>query len=185
MSKRFKEILQYPDKRLLEKSKPVKKIDNDVLNLFEDLETLTKKFSKNGIILVGLSSPQLGWNINAFIVYDYNAKNYIKMVNPKLIYSSKETTSEWEGCASVGSGQKSLFGPVRRSKNCQLQFTNLNGEDEIYNASGYLSHIALHEIDHLEGLLFLDRVDDPTMIMTAAELDRYAAIHGGNYPKIK
>jgi peptide deformylase len=107
------------------------------------------------------------------------------MVNPKLIYSSKETSAEWEGCASVGAGQKSLFGPVRRSKNCQISYTNTDEEEVIYNSADYLSHIILHEIDHLNGIIFLDRVEDPKMIMTAAELDEYAQKHGGKYPKIK
>lgn len=184
MSKRYTEILQYPDKKLRAKSKDIKNIDNDVLNLFTDLEKLAKENSKDGITLVGLSAPQVGWNVNAFIVYDFNKEKYIRIVNPKLIYSSKESTTEWEGCASVGKGQKSLFGPVRRSKNAQISFTNIDGEEEIFNAKEYLSHIVLHEIDHLEGIIFLDRVDDPKMILTAAELDSYAERHGGRYPKV-
>lgn len=185
MTKRFTEILQYPDKRLKEKSKPIKKVDNDVIHLFEDLEKLAKANSKEGITLVGLSAPQLGWNVDAFIIFDFKLKKYIRLVNPKVIYTSKELSAEWEGCASVGTGQKSLFGPVKRSKNSQVEFTNLDGETELYNAKDYMSHILLHEMDHLEGVIFLDRVDDPTMILTAAELDAYAEKHGGNYPKIK
>lgn len=184
MTKRFTEILQYPDKRLTEKSRAVKKIDNDILHLFEDLEKLAKQNSKEGITLVGLSAPQLGLNVNAFVIYDFKKKKYIRIVNPKVVYTSKELSAEWEGCASVGTGQKSLFGPVRRAKNSQVHFTNIDGVDEILNLKDYMSHILLHEMDHLDGIIFLDRVEDPTMIMTAAELDDYAEKHGGNYPKI-
>jgi peptide deformylase len=184
MTKNFKEILQYPDKRLLEKSTDIKNVDNDVRNLFRDLEVLAKANSKAGITLVGLSGPQLGWNVRAFIYYDFNKKKYIPVVNPKLVYSSKELTTEWEGCASVGSGQKSLFGPVARSKSCQIEFTDLEGESQIVSVSNYMSHIILHEVDHLDGIIFLDRVNDPNLILTASELDDYAKKHNGKYPKV-
>lgn len=184
MGKRFTEILQYPDKKLLQKSVEVKKVDNDVIHLIEDLETLAKKNSKEGITLVGLSAPQLGWNIRAFIYYDLNKKKYIPVINPKIIYSSKELTTEWEGCASVGSGEKSLFGPVTRSKTCQLEFYDLEGNSQMVSLSNYMSHILLHEMDHLEGIIFLDRVKDHKMILSAKELDAYADKHGGKYPKV-
>jgi peptide deformylase len=184
MSKRFSEILQYPDQRLITKSVDLKTIDNDVKNLFKDLEILVKKNSKNGIILVGLAAPQLGWNVRAFIYYDTNKKKYIPVVNPKLVYSSSEISTEWEGCASVGTGPKSLFGPVPRSKTCQVEFTDLEGNSQMVSLSNNMSHIMLHEIDHLDGIIFLDRIKDPTMILTARELDNYAEKHGGKYPRV-
>jgi len=184
MSIRFHEILQYPNKKLTTKSIDVKVIDNDLKNLFRDLENLAKKNSKEGITLVGLSAPQLGLNVKAFIYYDLNKKKYIQVINPKLVYSSKELSTEWEGCASVGVGAKSLFGPVTRSKTCQIEFLDLDGRDQIVSVSNYMSHIILHEIDHLDGIIFLDRVKDPKMIMNAKELDAYAEKHGGKYPKV-
>lgn len=185
MVKSFDKILQYPDPKLLEKSVDLNSIDNDVKSLFKDLERLAKKGSKQGVTLVGLSAPQIGWNVRAFIFYDFKKNKYIEVINPKLLYSSKELSAEWEGCASVGTGSKSLFAPIRRSKSSQVEYLNLKGETEVLSATNYLSHILLHELDHLEGIIFLDRVEDPQMILTARELDEYAAKHGGNYPKIR
>jgi peptide deformylase len=53
------------------------------------------------------------------------------------------------------------------------------------SVTNYQSHVLLHEVDHLDGILFLDRVEDPGMILTAVELDEYARKHGGKYPKLK
>lgn len=185
MSKRFETILQYPDPRLKEKSKDVKNIDNDIRNLFTDLKKLAIKNSTDGITLVGLSAPQVGLNVNAFVYFDFQLEKYIEVVNPVVLYQSKELTAEWEGCASVGSGATSLFAPVKRPKSCQIRFTDLQGEERMISVTNYQSHVLLHEIDHLNGVLFLDRVEDPNMILTAVELDEYAKKHSGKYPKIK
>jgi peptide deformylase len=184
MSKNFDKILQYPHKALRAQSAQIKKIDSEIISLFKDLKKLAKANSKDGITMVGLSAPQLGANLNAFIIYDFKKGKYIEIINPKTIYTSKETSNEWEGCASVGVGAKSLFAPVRRSKKVQFSYLNLDGEEELMNLSYYMSHIYLHEIDHLNGIIFLDRVEDPKMILTAKELDLYAEKNNGKYPKI-
>jgi peptide deformylase len=185
MSTRFEKILQYPDPRLKEKSKDVKAIDSDILSLIKDLKRLAKENSKDGITLVGLSAPQVGFNVRAFVYYDFQIDQYIEAVNPVVIYQSKDMTAEWEGCASVGSGQTSLFAPVKRAKTCQIRFTDVHGKEKMISVTNYQSHVLLHEVDHLDGILFLDRVEDPGMILTAVELDEYARKHGGKYPKLK
>ena len=183
----MRSIIQYKDpklgKILREKSKPVKEINNDLINLFKDLEKLAKANSKEGITLVGLSAPQLGENVQAFIYFDFKTDSYVPVINPKLTYESKELSSEWEGCASIGEGPTSLFGPVARPKSCQIEFLGLNNEIKTATVSNYMSHIVLHEIDHLNGILFLDRIKDEKTILTARELDEYAKKHGGKHPK--
>ncbi|BDQ04691.1 MAG: peptide deformylase [Candidatus Dojkabacteria bacterium] len=177
-------ILQYPDPKLSAKSRDVRKNEPDLLLIIDSLKNLAKKHSKGGITLVGLSAPQLGLNIRLFVYYDLRKKQYMEVINPKLVYASKELSTEWEGCASVGKGENSLFGPVSRSKSCQIRYYDLAGNEQILNANGYLSHVILHELDHFEGIIFLDRVIDPKLIMTARELDEYALKHGGKYPEV-
>lgn len=189
MYKTFSEIVQYNDRKkgkvLREVSKEVKRIDNDVKNVIADLITLAKANSKDGITLVGLSAPQVGWAVSVFVYYDLNKKQYIEVINPKVTYSSKEMNAEWEGCASIGIGATSLFAPVKRSRSCQIRFLDMNGKEQFISVSNYQSHILQHEIDHLNGILFLDKVSDPRMIYTAKELDEYAKKHDGDYPPIK
>lgn len=185
MIKQYNQILQIPNPILRNKSKNIKSLDQSVINLLNDLKRLAKENSKEGITLVGLSAPQVGENLNLFVYYDLQKEQYIEVINPKVIYQTKELTFEWEGCASVGTGEKSLFGPVGRSKTCQIQYLDITGKEQIVSASNYQSHILLHEMDHLDGIIFLDRVQDPKMIITAKELDDYARKHGGKYPKLK
>jgi peptide deformylase len=177
-------ILQYPDPKLSAKSRDVRKNEPDLFLIIDSLKNLAKKHSKGGITLVGLSAPQLGLNIRLFVYYDLRKKQYMEVINPKLVYASKELSTEWEGCASVGKGENSLFGPVSRSKSCQIRYYDLAGNEQILNANGYLSHVVLHELDHFEGIIFLDRVIDSKLIMTARELDEYALKHGGKYPEV-
>jgi peptide deformylase len=186
--KRFEKILQYNDPKLgrvlREKAKDIKEVDNEIKSLFEDLKTLASKNSKDGIVLVGLSAPQVGYSVSAFVFFDLKQEKYIEVINPRLIYTSKETTVEWEGCASIGTGKKSLFGPVKRPRMSQIQYTNLAGEEKVLSVSNFQSHILLHEMDHLDGILFLDKVEDPMLILTASELDEYARKNNGDYPKL-
>jgi peptide deformylase len=184
MSKHYDKILQNPNPILRVKTKDIKTIDNDVLNLLRDLKKLAKLNSKDGITLVGLSGPQVGASLSVFVYFDLKQHKYIDVINPRIIYQSKEVTGEWEGCASIGTGPSSLFGPVKRPRQCQIQFTTVDGKDAIISGSNYQSHILLHEMDHLDGVLFLDRLTDPTLIMTAKELDDFAAKNSGQYPKI-
>lgn len=182
--KKFNKILQYPDPVLSRKSIDVKRIDNDILNLLNDLESLAKKNSKQGVVLIGLSAPQVGLNVRAFVFLDLKTDSFVKVVNPRIVYQTKEITAEWEGCASVGLGESSLFGPVKRSKSVQIEYTDILGKQKIITANNFQSHILLHEVDHLDGIMFLDRVEDPAMIMTAKELDDYARKHNGKHPRI-
>ena len=78
MAKSFDKILQYPDPILRAKSVDVKIVNNDIINLFQDLERLAKKNSKEGVTLVGLSAPQVGLNVNAFVFYDFKKKKYVE-----------------------------------------------------------------------------------------------------------
>jgi peptide deformylase len=185
MIKHYDTILQYPDPRLREKTKEVKSIDNEIVSLCKDLKKLAKENSKDGITLVGLAAPQLGAEKSVFIFLDLQTNEYVEAINPKVIYESKELSSEWEGCASVGKGPTGLFAPVPRSRMTQVKFLTISGEEKIISAKDFQSHIVLHEVDHLNGIIFLDRVTDPTMILTSKELDEYARKHGGKFPKTK
>ncbi|MFW5720077.1 MAG: peptide deformylase [Candidatus Dojkabacteria bacterium] len=182
--KKYTKIVQYPDPVLKKVSSEVKTIDNDIKNLLKDLRKLARLHSKDGITLVGLSGPQVGVNTRVFVYYDLQKRDYIDVINPVIIYESKEKTGEWEGCASIGVGPASLFGPVKRPRSVQIRYLNPEGEEVIVPATNYQSHILLHEVDHLDGILFLDRVEDPGMIMTARDMDEYARTHNGEHPEI-
>lgn len=181
----YKKILQHPNPILRKKSVEVKKNFDNLYGLIEDLKNTAKKHSKNDIILVGLSAPQIGLNLRVFVFYDQRLNKYIEVINPKIISLSTETSLEWEGCASIGVGKNGLVGPVKRSRYCEIEFFDANWQRKMLSASNILSHILLHEIDHLDGILFLDRVVNEKYLMTFRELDQYMKKNNGKFPKIE
>ncbi|MCX8034925.1 MAG: peptide deformylase [Candidatus Dojkabacteria bacterium] len=183
MRKKFNKILQYPDPKLKLVSKEITSIDADVIRLLDDLERLCRKTSKD-VLIVGLSAVQVGWNVRVFVAFDLNKDRFIRVINPKVVELDEKQSTIWEGCASVGTGENSLFGPVKRPMRVVLEFLDDNGKPNKKEFKNEMSHIILHEMDHLDGIIFLERVEDHSKIITAKELDRYMALHDGQMPPV-
>jgi len=79
--------------------------------------------------------------------------------NPVITHFSEETEYGTEGCGSIAHGK--LFGQVKRSISITMEYTDINGEQHTKDFSGLFARIAQHEVDHLDGILFLDHMDDP------------------------
>ena len=152
------DIVKYPEKSLNQPSAPVEEIDEEVLRLIEDMgETM---FHDAG---VGLAAPQVGVN-RRILVYDSHApdpetdpevKEFTALINPEIIGKSPETfISENEGCLSV----VDYRADVKRHEQVTVRALNIEGKKLEFKAEGLLSVIMQHEIDHLDGILFLDRI---------------------------
>jgi len=146
------DIITNPDKILREKSA---NINSDELNgkglkaLFDDMAFTMLK--RDG---VGLAAPQIGKNIRLIVV---NTKDGpIDMVNP--VFIKKSWSKEWgeEGCLSV----PNTFGKVRRHKKITCTYLDGNGQKKKIEAKGFFARIIQHEIDHLDGILFIDKAKD-------------------------
>lgn len=132
-----------------------KKIQNIVQELFD--------YSKTQSDSAGISAVQLGYLQRVFIVepkvFDPKKtgiqikKKDCVFINPKIIKNSKKTRDFEEGCLSV----RGLYGTVARFKNISIEYYNLQGEKITRGAGGILSIIFQHEIDHLDGILFIDK----------------------------
>lgn len=149
---RILKIIKNPDQILRKISEKIdlKKISSKKLNeLYLDMvETMLKKDG------VGLAAPQIGENIRAVVI---NIKEGpIFMINPEL--QRKSLVKEWgeEGCLSI----PGVFGKVKRHKNVTCCFYNIKGEREKLKAKGLLARVIQHEIDHLDGILFIDKAKD-------------------------
>ena len=146
------EILTYPDPRLKEVSQPVDAVDDEIRGLIQDmLETM---YAAPGI---GLAAPQVGV-LKRVIVLDIDYRedgksNPLTLVNPEIISSSGEMTYE-EGCLSV----PDFTAEVNRSEKVELKGLDQNGEEFLLEAEGLLAIVLQHEIDHLNGILFVDRL---------------------------
>ena len=152
------EILKYPEKSLSKPSTPVDAIDDEMKKLIEDMgETM---FHDSG---VGLAAPQIGVN-RRILVYDTHAadpeteddtREFTALINPEIIAKSQETfISENEGCLSV----VDFRSDVKRHERVTVRAMNIDGKKLEFDADGLLAVIMQHEIDHLDGILFIDRI---------------------------
>jgi len=151
----IRKILTEPNKILREKSLRVENVNKDIQQLMDDmLETL---YAAPGI---GLAAIQVGV-AKRVIVMDISRdrdkdkerkKNPIYFVNPEIIWKSEDKFTYEEGCLSV----PNQFAEIDRPKQCHVKYLDYNGQPQELKADGLLSICIQHEIDHLEGILFID-----------------------------
>ena len=145
-----KTILTEPDKMLRQISKTVERVGKEEQQLMDDmLETM---YAANGI---GLAAIQIGVPKRIIVMdisKDENEKRPMYFVNP--IIKNKDTLNSTyeEGCLSV----PNQFAEIDRPKRCDVEYLDYNGEKKILNAEGLLATCIQHEMDHLEGILFID-----------------------------
>ncbi len=116
--------------------------------------------------LVGMAAPQIGINKRIFVTEirqtrtrNPKAEDPVRVfINPRIVAASQKQAIDYEGCGSVSHG--GLFGAVRRSYAVTVTAYGLNGKKFTLRATGLLARIVQHETDHLNGLVFLDRMKD-------------------------
>jgi peptide deformylase len=145
------EILEAPDARLTTVSPPVERIDAPLLRLLEDmLETM---YAAPGI---GLAAPQVGVLTRAFVadIGEEGDRSPIFLINPELVWRSDASTLAEEGCLSL----PKQFGEVARADQVRVRYTDRKGQIQEMDAEGLLARCLQHEIDHLNGVLFVDHL---------------------------
>ena len=164
----IRKILVEPDPFLRRKSKKVEKVDDDVRSLMNDmLETM---HDAPGI---GLAAIQIGVP-KRIIVMDLakekenEKKQPLYFVNPEIITKSEIDLTYEEGCLSVP-GQ---FAEIDRPDRCKIKYLDYDGKEQILNAQGLLATCIQHEIDHLEGILFIDYLSKLKRSMITKKLSK-------------
>lgn len=141
------EIKEYGEPVLREKSLPVKEITPEILNLIKDMaETM---YTASG---VGLAAPQVGVS-KRIIITDGEEEGLIVLINPTIIESEGEVIKE-EGCLSV----PDIHSQVKRSSKVTIKALNESGEPIKITKEGLIARALQHEIDHLNGILFIDKI---------------------------
>ena len=146
----IKVILTEPNKLLRQISKPVKKVGKEEQRLMDDM--LDTMYSANGI---GLAAIQIGVPKRIIVMdisKDENKKEPRYFVNPVIKNKDKLKSTYEEGCLSV----PNQFAEIDRPKNCDVEYLDYNGEKKLLKAEGLLATCIQHEMDHLEGILFID-----------------------------
>tara|TARA_B100000886_G_scaffold330607_1_gene281210 strand:- start:381 stop:905 length:525 start_codon:yes stop_codon:yes gene_type:complete len=146
----IKKILTLPNPILREKSAPVKEVNNKIKDILKDmLETM---YNAPGI---GLAAIQIGVP-KRLVVMDISKepekKDPMFFVNPEIISKSEELSTYEEGCLSI----PNQFAKIQRPNFCKVKFLDFNGEEKEIKAEGLLSTCIQHEVDHLNGILFID-----------------------------
>jgi peptide deformylase len=149
----LRDVLKFPDKRLQEISNPIEKITDEIRELASDM--LEVMYDEPGI---GLAAPQVGEAIRLIVVdtewtADDAQRHPLVLVNPEIVESSGKIVWK-EGCLSV----PDFEADVERASNVVLRASNLEGEDLEIAASELQAVCFQHEIDHLDGVLFIDRI---------------------------
>jgi peptide deformylase len=149
----LREVLKFPDKRLREVSSPIEKITDEIRELANDMAEVM--YDEPGI---GLAAPQVGQIIRLIVVdtewtTEDAEQTPLVLVNPEIVEHSGQIT--WtEGCLSV----PDFEADVSRASHVKLRASNLEGEDLEIDASELQAVCFQHEIDHLDGILFIDRI---------------------------
>jgi peptide deformylase len=141
-------IVEIGDEILKEKAKAVPKITPNIIKLLDNMaQTL---YSAKG---VGLAAPQVGVSKRVVVVDVGNG--LIELINPEFLsFSGKET--ETEACLSI----PGLMGDVTRAASVRVKFLDRYGQEQVVKARGLLARAFQHEIDHLDGILFIDRAEN-------------------------
>jgi peptide deformylase len=160
-------ILRYPDPRLRHKAERMTKITLDDKRRAFDMLKLMRE--DDGI---GLAAPQIGWPVQ-LVVCNLTGKpeDDLILVNPAIAEPSKETWIEEEGCLSV----PGIRAKVERPQTCKVLAASLEGEILAFGVKGMLGRCLQHEIDHLMGMLFIDRLTPARKTAIRGKLKRLEA----------
>lgn len=151
-------LCYYGDPILRKKCEPVQEISEEIRQLAQDMiETMD---SSNGI---GLAAPQIGRPIRMFVLRRYLhatddkwvVSDPVVYINPKIIEHTKETWVTEEGCLSI----PKLLLPVERPVGIKVESTRLDGTHVVEELEGMNARVILHENDHINGVLYIDRVE--------------------------
>jgi peptide deformylase len=143
-------IVKYPDPILRNENKEIQnptspEIKQLILNMAQTLR------SNNGL---GLAAPQVGKNLRLCLIEIEN--ELLVLINPEIKSVSKESTSMEEGCLSF----PGKFLPIERSKRIKVKAMDTNGKKQLIRAKGLLARAIQHEVDHLNGVLIVDRAEE-------------------------
>ncbi len=166
----IKKLTQVGDKALRAKNLKVRDFSSPVIK--KVIKDLKDTMYDTG--LVGIAATQIGKNFQIFITHPRNTKSrklfkediFRVFINPTITKSSKERVSIYEGCGSVAEGE--LFGPVLRSSEITVEACDENGKIFSLNCNGLLARVIQHEVDHLDGIEFIQKVSDYTKVVSGS-----------------
>ncbi|MCW2927857.1 MAG: def [Thermoleophilia bacterium] len=147
----LRHVRQYPDPVLRVPTEDVTEFDEELAALVERMTSIM-----GDAYGIGLAAPQLGLVLRLF-TYQPEGGPAEAVVNPKVTWSSEETDVDDEGCLSLGDDVRV---PVRRPIAVKVEGQTVTGEPKTWELDDYFARVFQHEIDHLDGILMIDRTED-------------------------
>ena len=153
-------IITTPDPRLRKKCKKVNHVDDKIREMVKNMIQNCLDWEKDHEfeISAALAAPQLGYDRRIIVVREDtdNKENaeFIPLINPEVIKTEGKTLYDYEGCLSV----PTIYGKVPRPAKARIKAQTIDGQDVRIKADGFLARTLLHEIDHLNGVLFIDHI---------------------------
>lgn len=176
------DIITLPDERLRQKSARVGFISDQIRQLAQDMiaASLDWEASRNHEACAALAAVQIGVLERVVIVRDdmeargenKGSASFSVFINPEIVKELGEPEEMWEGCLSVDS----LYGHVMRYPKVKIKALNLEGKELRLTATGFLAQVFQHEIDHTNGIVFVDRVEDATKLRRIGEDGKFVKI---------
>jgi len=158
----MKKIITTPDPRLRAKSAKVHEITPEIKQIIADMTESSLDWEQKHPyeLSAAMAAPQLGVNQRIIIVRDdldnKDINTFTALINPEIIRTEGKTVKDYEGCLSV----PEIYGMVARPDKVKIKATLEDGTEVRLKASGYLARTLQHEIDHLNGILFIDHIRD-------------------------
>lgn len=154
------EVITVPNPLLREKAKPIDKVDADIVKLMDDMKQTM--FDDDGI---GLAANQVGV-LKRIIVVDVSetrdGSETLIMANPEIVWESEDVFTYREGCLSVRptaeESTADLYANVTRPRSIRVKYLDRDGAEQEVEAEDLFSQCIQHEIDHLDGVLFIDHI---------------------------
>ncbi|MSR68194.1 peptide deformylase [Candidatus Saccharibacteria bacterium] len=160
----IKKIVTIPNKILRSKSKRIGFVDDSIRQLANDMIATTLKWDHDSEFGAALAAIQVGEPLKLTVVRnDFDnakSKKFTALVNPEIVKTSTEVVSDIEGCLSV----PGIYGRVKRPLKIKVKAQDANGQPIRLSLEGFPARVLLHEIDHMNGIIFLDHIKDSSQL---------------------
>ena len=180
----LKDIITIPNSLLRERSKRVGHIDEDIRTLALDMikSTLDWEASREHEFGAALAAVQVAKMYRLVVIrddFDDKAnKSFSVFINPEIVRAEGTPTEELEGCLSVSD----IYGSVARYPKVKIKALNLEGQPVRVTATGFLARVFQHEIDHTNGIVFVDRIEDPRKLFKLGEDGKFSPLDPNQAP---
>ncbi|HSW77418.1 MAG TPA: peptide deformylase [Candidatus Chromulinivoraceae bacterium] len=158
------DIITLPNPHLRNKSAKIRAIDDDAIKLVEDMTSASLDWedSRPHEISAALAAVQVDHNVRVVIVRsdfeDKATRDFTPLINPEIVKYEGEIVNDYEGCLSVNS----IYGLVPRHTKIRVKALDIDGNEVRFKAEGFLARVIQHEIDHTNGVVFIDHIKDQT-----------------------